>query len=213
MFKYIFFTSIALLGIGFYFSEINVHIIRHGEKIIAKGISDAPLTDKGKKQAKELGKYLALTHHLPQLYVSPMRRARQTADMIKLFTSSSLILDERLTEKNYRRSETLYPDGTHKYIKFLPNGKKESKPQHLSRLLHFLQEKATFLASELWIVAHGGLILRFLEKISENSDTAPFQGRINYCSIFTFQYNKFTKRLKFVGYREIPHADLTSQKN
>lgn len=199
----IFFIILLAVGGIYYFSETTIHIIRHGEKIIAPNISDAPLTDLGKKQAFEAGKFLECNYSIPQLYASPMRRARETALIIAELTNSSIIFDKRLTEKNYRKSDELYPDGTNVYVKFLPNGDKETKIQHFARMLDFFKEKIGFLDKEIWIVAHGGLIRRILEKIERDTGESNLDIKIKYCSTFTFKYNKFTGSFKYIKHKNI----------
>ena len=204
MIKHILLLTIAvILGATYYLSEITIHIIRHGEKIIAKSLSDAPLTDLGKLQAKNLGEYLVSKHKITKLYSSPMRRTRQTSKIISKFTGSFIDFDERLTEKNYRKSDAIYADGTHVYIKFLSNGKKETKDQHLKRLLGFFQNKVGIFEKELWLVSHGGVIHRIFEKISEDTKQELSKVKINYCSTFTFKYNKITKTFRYLGQHDV----------
>ena len=191
-------TLIFLLGI-YHYSDTNIYIIRHGEKVIKEGVSDAPLTKNGKLQAQELGKYLSTITDIPKLYSSPMRRARETAEIIALQTKSSISFDDRLTEKNYRKSEKLYPDGSHIYVKFLPNGEKETKEQHLERFLNFLKDKIRVLDKDVYIVGHGGLILRSFEKIASDNNKEIDKHKIPYCSVFIFKYNKITKSLKYIN--------------
>lgn len=202
--KYIYLIlPIVLVLTVCYFSETNIHIIRHGEKVIAEGVSDAPLTDKGILQAKEVGERLK-DLKISQIYASPMRRARQTAVNISSITNSEIIYDARLTEKNYRKSEELYPDGTNIYVKYLPDGTKETKEQHLKRLQLFLKEKISIFDKELWIVAHGGLIQRLLEKIQQVKVQELPALKIKYCSDFEFRYNKFTGHVRYVNHTYIP---------
>lgn len=64
--KYIFLPLfIAFVVVSYYFSETSIHIIRHGEKVITKGVSDAPLTERGILQAREVGERSAKS--LPQV--------------------------------------------------------------------------------------------------------------------------------------------------
>lgn len=189
--------TLSLAGI-YYFSTTTIYIIRHGEKVILEGISDAPLTDTGKTQAQTLGAILS-KKYIPSLYVSPMRRARETAGIIALKTHSSMILDERLTEKNYRKSNTMYDDGNAICVKNLPNGTKETKEQHLTRLLNFLKDTITPFNKNLYIVAHGGTILRLFEKIASDTHQPQEEHKIPYCSVFMFSYNKLTGSLKYLG--------------
>ena len=50
--------------------------------MIQKGLSDAPLTEKGQVQARALGKRFVVEGKAPDFHISPMRRARQTAQGI-----------------------------------------------------------------------------------------------------------------------------------
>ena len=161
-------------------------------------MSDAPLTENGKIQAQELGKFLSAEKNIHKLYASPMRRARETAEIIALQTKSSISFDDRLTEKNYRKSKNLYPDGNHIYVKFLSNGKKETKKQHLARLLNFLEEKINALDKDVYVVGHGGLILRSFEKIASDKNQKIEKHKMPYCSVFIFNYNKLTKSLQYI---------------
>ena len=188
-----------LVGI-FYYSETTVHIIRHGEKVIKSGVSDAPLTNLGRMQARKLGKYLSNQAHISLLYASPMRRARETAEIIASYTNGHIILDDLLVEKNYRKSDKLYPDGNHIYIKFLPGGVKESKNQHLIRVLNFFDHKVSIFNKELYIVAHGGLVKRIFERIAKERNKNLNKSKINYCSVFTFKYNKINKSFRYVNH-------------
>lgn len=176
-----------------YFSTTEIHIIRHGEKLIEKGLQDAPLTDYGKGQAKAVGKRLVNKENKPPLiYVSPMRRARQTASIMNEQLRLPLYFDSRLTEKSYYQTKETYDDGTFKFSKH-KNGIHETKEGHRNRLISFLKEKTSLLNKEIWIVAHGGLVVRIFEKISERTKTPlPRHLKLAYGSEFVFKYNKWT---------------------
>ena len=107
MFKSILIIITALLVIVFlFFSTSTLHIIRHGEKVIQKGIEDAPLTERGKLQAKTAGNLLKKREDKPEfLYASPMRRARQTALLIQEELKVPLLFHGRLTEKSYYQTK------------------------------------------------------------------------------------------------------------
>ena len=137
-----------------------------------------------------------------------MKRARETAEIIASRTNSSISFDERLTEKNYRKSKDLYSDGTHIYVKFLPDEKKETRKQHLKRVMNFLQNEINILDKNLYIVGHGGLIRRIFEKISADKDQVVYKYKIPYCSVFVFKYNKLTKSLRYIS-----HFDVNSSEN
>lgn len=67
---------------------LNIYIVRHGQdednaKSILNGHRDKPLTALGKKQAKELAQTLKkLEVDFTASYVSPLKRAKETADII-----------------------------------------------------------------------------------------------------------------------------------
>lgn len=167
---------------------MTVIIIRHGEKVIEKGLSDAPLNENGRKQALKLGQYLASTQNIPQIYASTMRRAKETADIIASQTGSLVLCDDRLSEKNYRRSDQTYPDGTPVFVKNLPNGDKETKEQHLARIISFIRDHTSLLQRKIYIVSHGGVIARILEKIIFDMQTPMDHQPKPYCSVFVFNY-------------------------
>lgn len=200
---FILFITISVCSLYYHYHITTIYIIRHGEKVIATGVSDAPLTDSGKIQAKKLGTYLSSKKQISYLYASPMRRARQTAEIIALQTGSSISFDDRLTEKNYRQSSELYPDGTYIYVKFLKDAMKETKEQHLARLLSFLKDNVHMMDKELYIVAHGGLVNRILEKIASDSGQLIAKHKIGYCSMFSFEYNKITNTFRYLNHFEL----------
>lgn len=193
----LFLAAVFLLG-AYYYSDAKIYIIRHGEKIITDGVSDAPLTENGKAQAHKLGEFLSHETKSPKLFSSPMRRARETAEIIASQTKSAVSFDDRLTEKNYRKSEHLYPDGKNIYVKFLHNGEKETKEQHLARLMDFLNDTVRLFDKNIFIVGHGGLVQRAFEKIAASTKKNPEKYKIPYCSVFIFQYNKITKSLRYI---------------
>jgi probable phosphoglycerate mutase len=200
---FILLITVSVCSLCYHYHTTTIYIIRHGEKVITTGISDAPLTDNGKIQAKKLGTYLSSQKQISHLHASPMRRARQTAEIIALQTGSSISFDDRLTEKNYRQSPALYPDGTHIYVKFLKDGTKETKEQHLARLLSFFKDNVHMMDKELYIVAHGGLVNRIIEKIASDAGQSIQKHKIGYCSMFSFEYNKITQTFKYLNHFEL----------
>ena len=206
MFRY--FTLIFLIALSFgifQLSTTKVHMIRHGEKVIQKGIEDAPLTERGKMQAKTAGNQLKKREDKPEfLYASPMRRARQTAFLIQEELKVPLLFDSRLTEKSYYQTKEKYEDGHFKFSKH-KNGIKESASDHLKRLMNFIEEKATFFNQDIWIIAHGGLMARIFEKISKRTKRPlPRHLKLKYASEFVFEYNKLTGNFKYLEHYHVP---------
>lgn len=86
----------------------RLYLFRHGQTKWAltgqhTGLSDIPLTDVGREQAKALGKAIS---HIPfaKVLVSPLSRARETAALAGL--SSAAVCDD-LVEFNYGQYEGL----------------------------------------------------------------------------------------------------------
>lgn len=83
-----------------------LHLIRHGEsKANASGIYqgqsfDTALTDKGKRQARAVGKILKLAR-ANKIYTSPLLRTKETAEIINRQMQVELVYDERLLEINH----------------------------------------------------------------------------------------------------------------
>lgn len=94
--------------------------VRHGEtqfnaeNIVAGGLSDVPLNEKGFVQADNAGKSLKDTK-IDLVYCSPMIRTRQTAaEILKYQNNVPVVYDERLKERSWGncdgKPESLLPD-------------------------------------------------------------------------------------------------------
>lgn len=83
---------------------LQVYLVRHGETVWnaarrIQGQSDSPLTDKGEKQAHQVGervKSLGITH----VIASDLGRTRRTAEIIADACGCTVTLDARLRELN-----------------------------------------------------------------------------------------------------------------
>lgn len=85
--------------------NMRIYLIRHGEtqmntKGCYYGITDVPLTDKGRQQASLLGEYLRDTVW-DRVVVSPLTRARETAGLIAGHMQESFEMDDRLMEQHF----------------------------------------------------------------------------------------------------------------
>ncbi len=87
---------------------MNLYVVRHGETIWNKegrvqGITDIPLTEKGKLEAVEL-QTLVNSLNIDVVISSPLSRARETA---KILVNSSLPIniDDRIKERDWGMNE------------------------------------------------------------------------------------------------------------
>jgi len=92
---------------------MNLYVVRHGQTIWnvekkVQGITDIPLTDKGRKEAKELQELIS-TLNIDVVISSPLERARETA---KILVDSSLPIntDDRIKERDWGMNEGAYLD-------------------------------------------------------------------------------------------------------
>ena len=80
----------------------EIHIVRHGETAWTQsgqhtGLSDIPLTERGERQARQLGKYLGGTYR--HVFTSPLQRASRTCELAGFGTIARIHPD--LVEWNY----------------------------------------------------------------------------------------------------------------
>lgn len=94
---------------------VEIYLLRHGETEWNKegrlqGRKNSRLTLRGREQAEQLGRVLAsrLGHRQLPLHVSPLGRARETADIIRPFLGNpEPLVDDRLQEMTLGQWEGL----------------------------------------------------------------------------------------------------------
>ena len=143
-----------------------LYTIRHGQTIWNAenrvcGRTDIPLTGLGMQQAREAGRKLA-DEHIDVMIVSPMLRARQTADIIDGFIGVGYKTEERLLEQNYGTFEGCQRDDA-EYIRVksefayrLPGGE---SPLDLCHKVYGLIEElnSKYGDKRVLLVCHGGV--------------------------------------------------------
>ena len=83
----------------------RLYLVRHGRTQLSargaySGRRDAPLTEEGREQARQVAERLQGTG-VDAVYSSPLSRAADTARAIAEATGAPLLVDERLTEVDY----------------------------------------------------------------------------------------------------------------
>ncbi|MCI4128132.1 histidine phosphatase family protein [Bacillus haynesii] len=172
-------------------------LIRHGEtdwNALGKlqGRTDIPLNETGKKQAKETGAFLKGSDW-DVIITSPLRRAKETAEIINQYLGLEIIEMEDFIERNYGDAEgmpfeertRLYPD------KEYPN--QESKEALAERLMAGIQKVSErYPDKKVLIVAHGAAIHALLSKISNGNINLENTKLVNAClSNIKFHENKW----------------------
>ena len=168
---------------------LELYVIRHGETVwnekgLLQGRTDIELNENGRKAASELGKRLAGIH-FDKVYASPLRRARETAELIlgaknetegRTEPGPIIETDDRLMEISFGVEEGVhYSDWLKEdvpYRFFFTNPDKYHAPEGgeefsevIDRTAEFLKEKIEVLAEtanssdpvRIMLVAHGAL--------------------------------------------------------
>ena len=145
---------------------MKLYTVRHGEtewNVVNRicGRTDIGLTELGYAQAAETAAKLKGTH-IDRVIVSPLLRARQTADVICRELELSYTLDARLMEQDYGIYEGGYRfDGEYLRCKrnfFYGFETGESTVQLAHRIFTLVDElKEKYPAESVLLVCHGGV--------------------------------------------------------
>lgn len=168
----------------------ELYLVRHGEtdwnrQKRIQGLTDIPLNDTGRAQAKNTGMLLA-RRRWDAVYASPLSRARETASIIaaELGLGEPTLLDA-LVERNYGAAEGLnwfeveseYPHGTS-----VPG--RESREEVGARVVPALIALAEERAGQaLVVVSHGGAIRAVLGEVEPSAS----HGMITNGSVHSFR--------------------------
>lgn len=163
------------------------YIVRHaetdynadGDRFI--GITEAKLSENGKRQAEFIGNFFLKNGGLNTIYSSPQFRCIETANIIKSIAGGELLIDDNLKEMNYgiwegeRREDIMrkYPIEYQKYIDnpFINYPKEAEPPQNvIKRIVSFiqrLQDEYNTKKSRIAIITHkttGRLMISYVQK-------------------------------------------------
>jgi uncharacterized phosphatase len=149
----------------------TICLIRHGEtdwNALGKiqGKTDIPLNDTGRKQAEECGAYLNAADY-DILVSSPMKRARETAEIINSYLNLPMIEMADFAERAFGEGEGLtlevrmekYPDGNY------PN--QEEREDFNNRVMTGIKKVCdAYPDKRVLLVAHGAVIGMILSNLS-----------------------------------------------
>jgi len=164
---------------------MRLYLTRHGETDWNKirrtqGRTDLPLNEKGRQQAQRLANRMK-DKGICCVYTSPMSRAADTARAISEACGAKLVIDERLTERDFGPLEGVtFPELLKKYPKEMDVWMNdpynhvqpgvEPIPQIIERIVSFLDDvkKNHTKNEDIMVVSHGtvaGLLLMYLMDI------------------------------------------------
>lgn len=186
---------------------MEVYLVRHGETVWnaegkMQGSMDIELNEKGIEAAKKLGEELK-DIKFDRVYSSVLKRAYETAVLIKGDRDIEVIKDKRLIEMSFgcmegSRFEEWLGDGNplshffHAPHKFIPPEGAESFEQVRDRTTEFVREVIEPLEKEcerILIVAHGASNKGMMTRM-ENNDIEHFWGKglQGNCQATVFDY-------------------------
>ncbi len=147
-------------------------LLRHGESEgnaagVIQGQSDHPLTDKGRQQAQALAdRWKAQGIGFDWVIASPLRRARETAEIVAATLGMPVMLDPTWLERGFGAGEGLNPDDIrqqnpevdfyHPYQAVAEGG--ESSVEVYQRALNGLMGIMHRPAGRYLIVSHGAML-------------------------------------------------------
>jgi probable phosphoglycerate mutase len=143
---------------------VNVFVIRHGETAWSlsgqhTGVTDIPLTDKGRRLAEELRPMLA-KDAFELVLVSPMQRARETCMLAGL--GDNAVVDSDLKEWNYGDYEGLTPEQIHKvtpgWMIFRDGCPGGETPEQVSMRVDRVIARTRIINGDVALFAHGHVL-------------------------------------------------------
>ena len=143
---------------------MKLYVVRHGETLAnleerVSGSKESPLTSKGIMQAKKLGEELK-DISFDRVFSSPLLR---TIDTARLITKKTVIIDERLIERDYGDNEgkikiETNPNELWDYNLNVETGGCEKVHDILNRAKDFISDlKENYPDETLLVVTHSGV--------------------------------------------------------
>lgn len=188
-------------------------LVRHGEtdwNAIGKlqGRTNIPLNSTGIKQAKECSEFLSCSNW-NIIITSPLKRAKQTAEIINSRLKLPLVEMDEFLERGYGDAEgmalkerlTLFSDGN------IPN--QEDMASLKSRVmdgLHVINKK--FPVEKVILVAHGAVINSILATLSKGEIGSGKTKLVNAClSYIHFHEGEW----KIIDFNQVSHLSQYSE--
>lgn len=175
---------------------MRLYVVRHGETTYNAdnrvcGVSDVPLTDWGREQARRISGEIA-KKHIDRVFVSPLQRARETAELALAGTGLEYIIEPRLIEEDFGDCEGVSRDNpVFQYAK-RNIGVRQPGGESFIRLCHrayaLIEEMAERYPDEsiLW-VCHGTLGRAIRTYFVDMSNDDIYSYNMENCEILEFE--------------------------
>lgn len=177
-----------------------LYFVRHGQtdwNVLGKvqGRADIELNEKGIQQAEETGKALQ-NEKIDLVICSPLKRAKQTAEIICKNRNIPIIYDEDVIERDFGEFEGVNKqdfdfEGCWSYKENKKYEKAENIREFFDRIYNFLDKiKEQYNDKRVLIVAHGGISIPvncYFNGIPE--DDKLINLALGNCKIAKYQYN------------------------
>ena len=180
---------------------MEILLVRHGQtewNVLKKvqGKADIELNEQGIKQAEETRNYLK-NEKIDLILCSPLKRAMQTAEIIKQERNIKMIIDERISERDFGEFEGM-PNTDFDFNAFwsykqnLKYDKAENIQDFFERVYDFLDSiKNEYTGKRVLIVAHGGISIPvkcYFEGIPNTETLLPLC--LGNCEIAKYSYKE-----------------------
>ena len=180
---------------------MEILLTRHGQtewNVLGKvqGRADIKLNEKGIQQAKETGKALN-EEKIDLIICSPLKRAKQTAEIINKDRNIPIIYDEDVIERDFGEFEGINKkefdfEGYWSYKQNNKYEKAENIKDFFERVYSFLDKiKEEYKDKRVLIVAHGGISIPvncYFNGIPEDDNLLKLV--LGNCEVAKYQYKK-----------------------
>lgn len=180
---------------------MEILLTRHGQtewNVLGKvqGRADIKLNEKGIQQAKETGKALN-EEKIDLIICSPLKRAKQTAEIINKDRNIPIIYDEDVIERDFGEFEGINKkefdfEGYWSYKQNIKYEKAENIKDFFERVYSFLDKiKEEYKDKRVLIVAHGGISIPvncYFNGIPEDDNLLKLV--LGNCEVAKYQYKK-----------------------
>lgn len=165
----------------------TICLVRHGQtdwNALGKlqGQTDIPLNELGKIQARQCGEFLSKETSWDVIVSSPLKRARETADIISQYIEVPVIEKMEFIEKNFGVAEGMTAAERESAFVDKEYPGQENQESLRNRLMNGLQEiQKEYPEKKVILVAHGAVIHFILRLMSNESIVSNDMRLFNAC--------------------------------